>query len=220
MNQSLCVRGTMVEDGRIRDLVIVDGVVADATPLPSREPDAVGWVLPGLADVHNHLSLASPAGDHEEPAVRVRASASVELAVGVLAIREPGSPDDASMLLAQEAGWPRVITAGRFLAPPGGYFPGLAREVTAAELAKAAVEEAARSGGWTKIIGDFLGVGEFVPNWPAGVLAAVVAQVHAAGGRVAVHAVCPEAVDAAVAAGVDSVEHGWAVTDAHFAAMC
>ena len=219
MNQSLCVRGTMVEDGRIRDLVIVDGVVADATPLPSREPDAVGWVLPGLADVHNHLSLASPAGDHEEPAVRVRASASVELAVGVLAIREPGSPDDASKLLAQEAGWPRVITAGRFLAPPDGYFPGLAREVTSAGLARAAVEEAARSGRWAKIIGDFLGTGEFVPNWPADVLAAAVAQVHAAGGRVAVHAVCPEAVDAAVAAGVDSVEHGWAVTDAHFAAM-
>jgi imidazolonepropionase-like amidohydrolase len=58
-----------------------------------------------------------------------------------------------------------------------------------------------------------------VPNWPADVLAEAVAQVHAAGGRVAVHAVYPEAVDAAVAAGVDSVEHGWAVSDAHFAAM-
>src|SRR5215471_1914219 len=204
MNQPLYVRGTMVEDGQIRDLVIVDAVV---------------WMLPGLADVHNHLSLASPAGDHEEPAIRVRASASVELAVGVLAIREPGSPDDASTLLAGEAGWPRVVTAGRFLSPPGGYFPGLAREVTCAELATAAVGEAARSGRWAKIIGDFLGAGEFVPNWPADVLAEAVAQVHAAGGRVAVHAVCPAAVDAAVAAGADSVEHGWAVTDEHFAAM-
>jgi imidazolonepropionase-like amidohydrolase len=218
MNRPLYVRGTMVEDGQIRDLVIVDGVVADATPLPSREPDAVGWVLPGLADVHNHLSLASPAGDHEEPAVRVRASASVELAVGVLAIREPGSPDDASMLLAGEAGWPRVVTAGRFLSPPGGYFPGLAREV-AAELAGAAVEEVARSRRWAKIIGDFLGDGEFVPNWSADGLAGAVAQVHAAGGLAAVHAVCPAAVEAAIAAGADSVEHGWAVTDGHFAAM-
>src|SRR5215471_17983801 len=219
MHRSLYVRGTMMEDGQTRDVVIVDGVIADATPIAAREPDAVGWMLPGLVDVHNHLSLASPAGDHEEPAIRVRASASVELAVGVLAIREPGSPDDASILLAGEAGWPRVVTAGRFLSPPGGYFPGLAREVTAAGLAQAAVEEATRSGRWTKIIGDFLGAGEFVPNWPADVLAEAVAQVHAAGGRVAVHAVGPEAVDAAVAAGVDSVEHGWAVTDAHFAAM-
>jgi len=51
MNQPLYVRGTMVEDGQVRDLVIVDGVVADATPLPAREPDAAGWMLPGLADV-------------------------------------------------------------------------------------------------------------------------------------------------------------------------
>jgi hypothetical protein len=41
MNRSLYVRGTMVEDGQIRELVIVDGVVADASPMPSREPDAV-----------------------------------------------------------------------------------------------------------------------------------------------------------------------------------
>ena len=32
MNQSLYVHGTMVEDGQTRDLVIVDGVVADASP--------------------------------------------------------------------------------------------------------------------------------------------------------------------------------------------
>jgi hypothetical protein len=39
------------------------------------------------------------------------------LDAGVLAIREPGSPDDASMLLASEVGWPRVVTVGRFLSP-------------------------------------------------------------------------------------------------------
>ena len=77
MSRSLYVRGTKVEDGRAHELVIVDGVVAGAAPLPSREPDAVGWVVPGLADVHNHLSLASPAGDHEEPVIRVRASATL-----------------------------------------------------------------------------------------------------------------------------------------------
>lgn len=41
MNRSLCVRGTMVEDGRIRDLVIVDGVVArggSRPGMPGRRP--------------------------------------------------------------------------------------------------------------------------------------------------------------------------------------
>jgi len=164
---TLSIRARMIEDDEERDLVIADGVIADADPLRGTEPDSAGWVLPGLVDVHNHLSLASPAGDDQDADVRVRASASVELALGVLAIREPGSPDDASARLADEDGWPRVITAGRFLAPPGGYFPGLACEVTAAELPSAAGQEARRSGGWAKIIGDYLGPGgRFVPNWP------------------------------------------------------
>ncbi|MGV1010531.1 MAG: amidohydrolase family protein [Dermatophilaceae bacterium] len=210
----------MVQDDSWRDLIIADGTVVDAAPVQGREPDVVGWVLPGLVDVHNHLSLASPAGDGEDAGVRVRASASVELAVGVLALREPGSPDDATAELNGEHGWPRVITAGRFLAPPGGYFPGLAREVDAARLADAVEQEVRRSGCWAKVIGDFQGPsGQFVPNFPPGVLAAAVARAHSVGGRVAIHVTCREAVDAAVAAGVDSIEHGWAVTDDHFAAM-
>ena len=217
--KSLFIRAHMIEDDDERDLVIADGVIADAYPMPGTEPDAAGWVLPGLVDVHNHLSLASPAGDHEDADVRVRASASVELALGVLAIREPGSPDDASARLAVEDGWPRVITAGRFLAPPGGYFPGLAREVTAAELPPAAEQEARRSGGWAKIIGDYLGPGGRFANWPADAVAGATERVHAIGGRVAIHAAGLQAVDAAVAAGADSIEHGWAVTDSHFAAM-
>ena len=211
----------MVEDDSERDVVVVDGAIGGAAPVRgTTEPDAVGWVLPGLVDVHNHLSLASPAGDDEDAAVRVRASASVELALGVLALREPGSPDDASAQLACEDGWPRVITAGRFLAPPGGYFPGLAREVTAEELPDAVEQEVRRSGGWAKIIGDYLGpAGQFVPNFPAEVLTEAVARAHAADGRVAIHVTCREVVDAAVTAGIDSIEHGWAVTDDHFAAM-
>jgi imidazolonepropionase-like amidohydrolase len=217
---SLYIRARMVEDGSERDLLIEDGTVIDAAPAPDTEPDLAGWVLPGLVDVHNHLSLASPVGDDADPSVRVRASATAELAVGVLALREPGSPDDASMQLAREDGWPHVITAGRFLAPPGGYFPGLAREVTATELPLAVEQEVRRSGAWAKIIGDYQGGhGAFVPNYPPEALTDAVRQAHEVGGRVAIHVVCPEAVDAAVSAGVDSIEHGWAVTDAHFEEM-
>jgi imidazolonepropionase-like amidohydrolase len=184
------------------------------------EPLASGWVLPGLVDVHNHLSLASPAGEQEDAAVRVRASASLELALGVLAVREPGSPDDASMSLADEPGWPRVITAGRFLAPADGYFPGLAREVAEQALPEAVLQEIRRSGRWAKIIGDYLGPeGEFVPNFTPDVLTEAVRRAHAAGGRIAIHATCREVVDAAVTAGVDSIEHGWAVSDDHFDLM-
>jgi len=211
-----------IETGRRVDLEVTDGrfsAVVEAGPAGAAG-DAGGWVLPGLVDVHNHLSLASPAGDRAEPGERVRASASLELALGVLALREPGSPDDASAALAGEPGWPRVITAGRFLAPPGGYYPGLAREVDEAGLATAAEQEAARSGGWAKIIGDFLNEQrQFTPNWSAAGLTQAIARVHERGGRVAVHALCPAAVEDAIAAGADSIEHGWAITDDHFAAM-
>ena len=55
---------------------------------------------PGLADAHNHLSLASPAGDHPDADVRVRASATVARALGVLAIRlhAAAAGDEASAL--------------------------------------------------------------------------------------------------------------------------
>jgi imidazolonepropionase-like amidohydrolase len=201
-----------VENGRFAAVERMDGAPGDG--------DARRWILPGLVDVHNHLSLGSPAGDDADPSERVRASASLELAIGVLALREPGSPDDASLGLAAESGWPRVVTAGRFLAPPGRYFPGLAREVPAPDLRAAAIEECRRSGGWVKLIGDFLDpLGRFTANWPRDVLTDAVEAVHAMGGRVAVHVVCAEAVDDMVAAGVDSIEHGWAVNECHFDEM-
>jgi hypothetical protein len=58
--------------------------------------------VPGLVDMHNHLSLRSPAGDHAPPEERVRASGRLEVRCGVLALREPGSPDRASAGLVHD----------------------------------------------------------------------------------------------------------------------
>jgi imidazolonepropionase-like amidohydrolase len=208
-----------VETGECVRLGIADGRYADVTA-NANVTESEGWALPGLVDAHNHLSLASPAGDDAGAGERVRASASLELALGVLAIREPGSPDTASQDLAREDGWPTIVTMGRFLAPPGRYFPGMAREVREGDLTTAALDETGSSGGWAKLIGDFIDDdGVFAPNWSRSVLADTTAAVQEAGGRVAIHAVCPEAVDDAVAAGVDSIEHGWAVNAEHFEAM-
>jgi imidazolonepropionase-like amidohydrolase len=65
--------------------------------------------------------------------------------------------------------------------------------------------EQAASTGWAKLIGDW-GPGD--GSIPAAVLTAVVVAVHAAGGRVAIHANHAETSRSAVAAGVDSIEHG------------
>ena len=119
--------------------------------------------------------------------------------MGVLAIREPGGPDAASRGLKPKEGFPRIVTAGRFLATPGGYFPGLAREIAEDDLPTAALEEFQVSGGWVRVIGDHPGSdGRFRLHWTLATLHATVEVVHQAGGKLAIHAVATPAIEAAV----------------------
>ncbi len=150
---ALHLQGTILPAGVPRDLFIADGRITFEDVEDAVTISEGGWITPGLVDAHAHLAMASP-GSPATIEEAVRASAAAQLAAGVLLVREPGSPaghaaDDLG------AGLPRTITAGHFLAPPGRYFPGLAREVDEASLPAAAAEEA-RSGGWVKIVGDFL----------------------------------------------------------------
>jgi imidazolonepropionase-like amidohydrolase len=164
-------------------------------------------------DVHAHLAVNSPQpGD--SPAGAARASARAHLEAGVLALREPGSPTKPSVGIGPDDRLPRVFTAGRFLSSPGRYFPGAAREVPPEELPDAALDELRSSGGWAKVIGDWVDVADGVwkPTFPAEALAAAADAVHGARGRIAVHAAHHEAIEAAVEAGFDSIEHGLGIT--------
>jgi len=207
--ESLHLRGTVLPGGGVSDVFVVDGRI---TFTPADGATTVldgGYLVPGLVDAHAHLSLSSPAGGGAPAAERVRASARVQLHAGVLAVREPGSPDHASRQIGPAIGLPWTVTGGRFLAAPGRYFPGLAREVTPDGLPHAAAEEVAASGAWCKVIADFLGPGGVVtPTFPADALAEAARLVHGAGGKITAHATCPEVVDAVLAAGFDAVEHG------------
>lgn len=209
------LRGLLLPEGTERDLWVEDGRISSA-PVDDAETIATDVVvLPGLVDVHAHLALFSPAGDDASPAERVRASARAHLDAGVLAVREPGSPDHSSNGLGPADGLPAVVTAGRFLAPPGRYFPGLAREVSEDVVLHAALEELAAGGGaWVKLIGDspFPGPG-MSRTFSADTVRAVVEEVHAAGGRVAVHCSLPEVIQDALEAGVDSLEHATFLQD-------
>ncbi len=202
------LHGLVLPDAVERDVYIADGRIS-FEPIDGAETIATGLVLvPGLADAHAHLSLFSPAGDAAPAADRVRASARAHLDAGVLAVREPGSPDRESQGLGPADGLPRITTAGRFLAPPGRYFPGLAREVTDADLTQAALEELAASGDWVKLIGDSPVPGPGVQR-TFGETAVVdaVRAVHDAGGRVAMHCGLPDVIQTAIDAGIDSLEH-------------
>jgi imidazolonepropionase-like amidohydrolase len=214
------VRAVVLPDDVERDLYVAHGRFVGAEPDGAELLRTGGYALPGLVDMHNHLSLRSPAGDHAPPAERVRASGRLELSRGVLALREPGSPDRASAGLGPDDECPRVITAGRFLSPPGGYFPGLAREVSASELPGAVEDEARASGAWVKLIGDFLGPdGRLRANWPTAALVEATRRAHELGCRVAIHVMTEPVIEAAIDAGIDSIEHGTGMMPDHVQAI-
>ena len=228
----LHVRGIVLPEREQRSLWI-DGGVFRAGPVAGA--DTVidgGWLLPGLVDVHTHPGARNP-GDPFDQAV-LRADLARHAAAGVLLIRAPGAAARIPGWAHDADGLPRVRSAGPWLATPGRFFPGWGRPVTEAELVKAAVQEATASGaaagtaaagtaaagtaaagtaaagstatgGWCKIIGDWA---QDEPPVRLEVLREATAGVHAAGGKVSVHAQTAPGCAHAVAAGVDSLEHG------------
>jgi hypothetical protein len=106
----------------------------------------------------------------------------------------------------------------RFLAPAGRYFPDLPdTPVDEASLVSAALAEIGRGAAWVKVIADFpdLAAGtDAEATYQGGAIARVVAAAHHAGARVAVHSTVP-GTGQPVAAGVDSIEHGWSGLDEH-----
>ena len=214
---ALHLQGTVLPTGEVRDLFVVDGRLSFEEATDATTVSEGGWITPGLVDAHAHLAMSSP-GEPSSVQEAVRASAQAQLAAGVLAVREPGSPaGHAAIDLG--AGLPRTVTAGHFLAPPGRYFPGLAREVDDASLPAAAAEEA-RAGGWVKIVGDFLDDrGRVTPNWSLAALSDAAAATHEAGARITMHATMPASIEDAIATGFDALEHGYGATVEHLQAM-
>jgi imidazolonepropionase-like amidohydrolase len=201
------IHGTILPDGDVREVFVRDGRFT-FDPVGGAETlldDAV--LLPGLVDAHAHLALASPLqeGSSREMA---EASARAHLEAGVLVVREPGGPDDASTGIGPAAGLPRVMAAGRFLAPPGMYFPGLAHEVAEDALPDAAAEEFAAGSGWAKVIGDSPLPGSIARTYAGQALAAASDRIHHLGGRIAIHAMDPHVIQDAIEAGFDTIEHG------------
>ncbi|HEX7589771.1 MAG TPA: amidohydrolase family protein, partial [Demequinaceae bacterium] len=141
---------------------------------------------------------------------------------GVLLIRDAGSATDTAWM-HHRADLPQLIRAGRFIARPKRYLRGFARELERVEdLPLAASEEALRGDGWVKIIADWIdrdlgSDGDLRPLWPDDVLADAVAAAHAAGARVTAHTFATEAVGGLLDAGIDCIEHGTGMKEAHIA---
>ena len=199
----LRVRGVVLPDREERTFWI-DGDRIRTDPVRGAETVVDGgWLLPGLVDSHTHPGSARPGDPFDEDVLR--ADLGLHRDAGVLLVRTPGTAGRMPRWVDDDPDLPRVRSAGRWLATPGRFFPGWGRDVDEADLVAAAVEEAAASSGWCKVIGDWK---QDEPALSLPVLTAVTEAVHAMGGRVAVHCQTAAGCRNAVEAGVDSLEHG------------
>ncbi|GGL86686.1 amidohydrolase family protein [Micromonospora yangpuensis] len=205
---ALHVRGVLLPDDEVRDIWLVgDRVTFEPQPGAETIVDR-GFVLPGLVDAHCHLGIAR-GGTPITSLDQARALGRTDRDAGVLAIRDAGSPYPYPEL-DDDPELPRLVRAGRHIAPPRRYLRDIGIEVDAAQVAATVAEQARAGNGWVKLVGDWIdrGIGDLAPAWDAATMTAAVAAAHAAGVRAAVHTFSESAVEIMVRAGVDSVEHG------------
>jgi imidazolonepropionase-like amidohydrolase len=212
----------VVEDGRIAS-------VGEARALPPGvEVVDLGDVtlLSGLIDAHVHLVWSASAEPHEVveresralTTLRCAANAALHLGAGVTSVRDVGATDGLSIDIARavELGvisGPRVVAAGRAIAMTGGHGWFIGREADGVEAVRHAVRSELKAGAeCIKLMasGGVYGHAEEPgsPQLTVEELRAGVAEAHKAGRKVAAHAYSAEAINNALSAGVDSIEHG------------
>lgn len=204
-------------------------------------------LMPGLIDAHTHLlhleaidadgsSMVSELAlmSDADRALRGTTYAREMLASGFTTVRDLGNSGrsgDVALKRAIAKGWvvgPTMLVSTRALAPPGGQFPrGMAVSshamieqeyavVRTPDEARARVREAFFEGAdLIKLIVDH-GPGR---TMTFDEVKAAVETAHASKKKVAAHVLTAKAAEVAVAAGVDSCDHGYELSDATLAEM-
>jgi imidazolonepropionase-like amidohydrolase len=224
-----------VKDGRI-EKIVAGFVRASAGERVVDLQNA--FVLPGLIDCHVHIlgelsatsRLEQVENEDEYLALRGAAYALRTLRAGFTTVRDLGERSPAIFALRKAinegliAG-PRLVVAGSTLSPTGGHAQtyGYKDDVNALfassgtcdgvdDCRKAVRRQVARGADVIKLVAT----GGVLSNISAGVdqqftdeeLAAIVKTAHSLGKRVAAHAHGAGGINAALRAGVDSIEHG------------
>ncbi len=183
------------------------------------------YVLPGLIDAHVHLDLAAEPFAYQrwgDPRMRFIRSLTclhnglVALRRGVTSLRDLGSVDStvidyATQVKRGNLTGPRVIAAGRPITVTGGHCSQYGRTVRGlGDLREAVREQAALGAGVIKVMASG---GISTPGDPSLAqftleeMRAAVDEAHRLGLQVAAHAHAAAAIELAVEAGVDTIEH-------------
>lgn len=189
-------------------------------------------VIPGLIDVHTHMTYfwdgapgTRPLGQPRRPAgvttVLAAENARRTLETGVTTVRDLGASNDVDYAMRDLINMgkmigPRMFVAGQGLSAPRGNpppNPELYRQQAEARIAAGS--------DWVKVYGSrgsFQSV-DTTQTLTFDEMKAAVDAAHAAHHRVAIHSYGPSGVRDAVRAGADSVEHGIDLDDATIADM-
>jgi imidazolonepropionase-like amidohydrolase len=201
------------------------------------------WVTPGLIDAHTHMTLTEFEGNAPFESFYLNQSSTLRglrgmhnaqlvLNQGFTTLRDVGNSAEYAMSdvrRAIEAGWfigPTIIDSGKIIAPFGGQSRDIPPRQGAfwqfeyidadgpEEVRKAVRTNIYYGAGVIKLVADnnpyHYSIDEF---------RAAVDEAHRAGIPVAVHVYSGDALENAIEAGVDSIEHGFDLTDAQLGRM-
>lgn len=242
MNSDYAVVATSYFDGEtlFRDgpytLVVENGGIADifrgdlAAPLVKRgiEVHRAPFLMPGLVEGHSHLFLDGGQLDFtarneylsaplEEMRDIARRNISANLAAGVTLVVDAGDRYGVNHDIRLETRGVKVRSAGLALRRPGRYGGFMAREVGSRDEIVAAVDEICLHADDLKVI--LTGIIDFkagevkgAPQFNVEELRFIVGLARERGVRTFVHCSGVAGIETAVAAGVDSIEHGFFMT--------
>ncbi|HWG01028.1 MAG TPA: amidohydrolase family protein [Trebonia sp.] len=189
-------------------------------------------LLPGLIDAHVHLNLPgddTPFEDtvREPDGVLVASAAGaarVALEAGITTVRDTGGRGDTTFQLrrALELGvarGPRMLLVGQPVTITGGHTWYLGGEADGVNGVRLKVRQLAKAGAdWIKVMGSgggTLNTISYKPSFSREELTAIADEAHRLNRKVTVHCLCAEALENAVAAGVDGIEHaGFIINEA------
>ena len=229
----------LVENGKIKSVGASTAIPTGAEVIDLSHE----WVTPGLIDAHTHMTLTEIAGDAPFESFYLNQSSTLRglhglhnamqvLQAGFTTLRDVGNSAEWAMSdvsRAIDAGWflgPTIIDSGKIIAPFGGQSHNIPPRqgpfwqfeyIDAdgpAEIRKAVRTNIYYGAGVIKLVADnnpyHYSVEEF---------RAAVDEAHRAGIPVAVHVYAGDALENAIEAGVDSIEHGFDLTDAQMKRM-
>ena len=215
-------------------LIVRDGLIwlvgdeAANTELPPEAVDVElpgATIIPGLIDVHTHLTLGTGSRTYEDVmehdsdylmAIRSVANARLHLAAGVTTLRDCGGRGFVTVAVRQaaQAGLflgPRILVAGPPITPTGGHFWWCGAEADGPDAVRRQARLLLKSGvDFLKIMasgGGTVGTDSRYSSFDAEEIRAATQEARRVGKKTTAHAIAQAGIAAAVEGGVDQIEH-------------